>query len=256
MKARVANVRNTAKEYRSYREEVSEIFLYCSMISLHQDYGIGCGRLPLVAKYLDAAQVQFGIDIHNKNYDWAIAQLQKRAAAYCSITEIRWPVDKDIPWRREEREKAMLLLDIANEVHTACWCNWVLSIRKASEEWGDAWGNKRFCDLLEITKRYMRPVCEAQDEYDKAAAFENIRRAAEAALRQTVRVADSNELESERIAEEYIEEVSRRAVKQILEERRSKKIKSMPLMSDDALRKLAESIPLERRRPWTRVNNL
>lgn len=210
MKARVSDLQNQAKEFKEFREECSELMLFCSVIALHQTKGIGAARIEMASAELDAQQVDFGVDIHFHDYDKALANVVRKAQAYCDDPTIHWPMP-ELSHRSNERQKQITMCEMEREVHTAAFAMWVLAIRRASEKWGDPWSRKRFADLKETTMNYMGEVRNAKDEYDRAAAYERIRRAVQAAMRQKVTIVDRDELRNEHIAEEYIESVAKRS---------------------------------------------
>ncbi len=172
---------NMQAEVEKTRAAVAQIVCWCTVVALHQKYGIGGKRLEHLAEHLDKIQTRYVAEVELRGVSWAMQTMQKEVSDYCDPV-MRVPLNR-APRTRRERQLRMA----GDQAATLSWCNFACA---AHEYLG--FGRQRLEVVKQETIDNYRQFAEWERE-EPAWAMENLRRCVAAALGEEVRVVDWNE---------------------------------------------------------------
>ena len=186
---------NLQTELEKTRAAVAQIVCWCTVVALHQKYGIGGQRLERLAEQLDIIQSQYVREVEMHGGSYAMQTMQNNVAAYCDPV-MRVPLNR-APRSRREKQLRM----VGDEAATIAWCNFA---RAAHENLG--FGKQRLDIVKQETLENYRQFSEWERE-DPDWAMENLRKCVSAALGEEVRVVDWNEAHADKAERDRVTDI-------------------------------------------------
>lgn len=184
-------------------EAVSQIAGWCILIANHQKYGIGRDRHERVARRIETLRREYLQVLAGSSTDKAFAWLKAKLPKG-TVTEFRVPLNR---WAKNRREEQLRMA--GDRAATLSWLIWATSVH---EELG--YGAQRLNGLREEALANYRQFAQWQIE-DPDWAMENLRKCAEAALREELELTDREEPKQEIIRGDGLDDAARRAVKTV-----------------------------------------
>lgn len=172
MKALTHNIR---------QEREDQLFMWCIVVSMHQDDGIGASRLLRACNEMDAFEKKYQTAILYGSSKNATDAMRENLKGICDF-EVRLPVDRAPRGRREEQ------LRMAS--NQGAEIAWLVMAATCHETFG--YGRDRLARLKQNSMNNYKQYLEWEKE-DRDLALDRLRRCVQDALKEDLRVTDTDE---------------------------------------------------------------
>lgn len=170
MKALTHNIR---QEREDQRDRSAQLFMWCIVVSMHQDDGIGASRLLRACNEMDAFEKKYQTAILYGSSKNATDAMRENLKGICDF-EVRLPVDRAPRGRREEQ------LRMAS--NQGAEIAWLVMAATCHETFG--YGKDRLARLKQNSMNNYKQYLEWEKE-DKDLALDRLRRCVQDALKRT-----------------------------------------------------------------------
>ena len=164
---------NIQQEREDQRDRSAQLFMWCIVVSMHQDDGIGASRLLRACNEMDAFEKKYQTAILYGSRKNATDAMRENLKGICDF-EVRLPVDRAPRGRREEQ------LRMAS--NQGAEIAWLVMAATCHETFG--YGKDRLARL----KQYLEWAKE-----DEAWALDKLRRCVQDALKEDLKVTDTDD---------------------------------------------------------------
>ena len=178
MKALTHNIR---QEREDQRDRSAQLFMWCIVVSMHQDDGIGASRLLRACNEMDAFEKKYQTAILYGSSKNATDAMRENLKGICDF-EVRLPVDRAPRGRREEQ------LRMAS--NQGAEIAWLVMAATCHETFG--YGRDRLARLKQNSMNNYKQYLEWEKE-DKDLALDRLRRCVQDALKEDLRVTDTDD---------------------------------------------------------------
>lgn len=178
MKALTHNIR---QEREDQRDRSAQLFMWCIVVSMHQDDGIGASRLLRACNEMDAFEKKYQTAILYGSSKNATDAMRENLKGICDF-EVRLPVDRAPRGRREEQ------LRMAS--NQGAEIAWLVMAATCHETFG--YGKDRLARLKQNSMNNYKQYLEWEKE-DKDLALDRLRRCVQDALKEDLRVTDTDD---------------------------------------------------------------
>ena len=172
---------NIRQEREDQRDRSAQLFMWCIVVSMHQDDGIGASRLLRACNEMDAFEKKYQTAILYGSSKNATDAMRENLKGICDF-EVRLPVDRAPRGRREEQ------LRMAS--NQGAEIAWLVMAATCHETFG--YGRDRLARLKQNSMNNYKQYLEWEKE-DKDLALDRLRRCVQDALKEDLRVADTDD---------------------------------------------------------------
>ena len=172
---------NIQQEREDQRDRSAQLFMWCIVVSMHQDDGIGASRLLRACNEMDAFEKKYQTAILYGSSKNATDAMRENLKGICDF-EVRLPVDRAPRGRREEQ------LRMAS--NQGAEIAWLVMAATCHETFG--YGRDRLARLKQNSMNNYKQYLEWEKE-DKDLALDRLRRCVQDALKEDLRVTDTDD---------------------------------------------------------------
>ena len=172
---------NIQQEREDQRDRSAQLFMWCIVVSMHQDDGIGASRLLRACNEMDAFEKKYQTAILYGSSKNATDAMRENLKGICDF-EVRLPVDRAPRGRREEQ------LRMAS--NQGAEIAWLVMAATCHETFG--YGRDRLARLKKNSMNNYKQYLEWEKE-DKDLALDRLRRCVQDALKEDLRVTDTDD---------------------------------------------------------------
>ena len=172
---------NIQQEREDQRDRSAQLFMWCIVVSMHQDDGIGESRLLRACNEMDAFEKKYQTAILYGSSKNATDAMRENLKGICDF-EVRLPVDRAPRGRREEQ------LRMAS--NQGAEIAWLVMAATCHETFG--YGRDRLARLKQNSMNNYKQYLEWEKE-DKDLALDRLRRCVQDALKEDLRVTDTDD---------------------------------------------------------------
>ena len=172
---------NIQQEREDQRDRSAQLFMWCIVVSMHQDDGIGASRLLRACNEMDAFEKKYQTAILYGSSKNATDAMRENLKGICDF-EVRLPVDRAPRGRREEQ------LRMAS--NQGAEIAWLVMAATCHETFG--YGRDRLARLKQNSMNNYKQYLE-WDKEDKDLALDRLRRCVQDALKEDLRVTDTDD---------------------------------------------------------------
>lgn len=172
---------NIQQEREDQRDRSAQLFMWCIVVSMHQDDGIGASRLLRACNEMDAFEKKYQTAILYGSRKNATDAMRESLKGICDF-EVRLPVDRAPRGRREEQ------LRMAS--NQGAEIAWLVMAATCHETFG--YGRDRLARLKQNSMNNYKQYLEWEKE-DKDLALDRLRRCVQDALKEDLRVTDTDD---------------------------------------------------------------
>ena len=172
---------NIQQEREDQRDRSAQLFMWCIVVSMHQDDGIGASRLLRACNEMDAFEKKYQTAILYGSSKTATDAMRENLKGICDF-EVRLPVDRAPRGRREEQ------LRMAS--NQGAEIAWLVMAATCHETFG--YGKDRLARLKQNSMNNYKQYLEWEKE-DKDLALDRLRRCVQDALKEDLRVTDTDD---------------------------------------------------------------
>ena len=172
---------NIRQEREDQRDRSAQLFMWCIVVSMHQDDGIGASRLLRACNEMDAFEKKYQTAILYGSSKNATDAMRENLKGICDF-EVRLPVDRAPRGRREEQ------LRMAS--NQGAEIAWLVMAATCHETFG--YGRDRLARLKQNSMNNYKQYLEWEKE-DKDLALDRLRRCVQDALKEDLRVTDTDD---------------------------------------------------------------
>ena len=172
---------NIQQEREDQRDRSAQLFMWCIVVSMHQDDGIGASRLLRACNEMDAFEKKYQTAILYGSRKNATDAMRENLKGICDF-EVRLPVDRAPRGRREEQ------LRMAS--NQGAEIAWLVMAATCHETFG--YGKDRLARLKQNSMNNYKQYLEWEKE-DKDLALDRLRRCVQDALKEDLRVTDTDD---------------------------------------------------------------
>ena len=172
---------NIQQEREDQRDRSAQLFMWCIVVSMHQDDGIGASRLLRACNEMDAFEKKYQTAILYGGSKNATDAMRENLKGICDF-EVRLPVDRAPRGRREEQ------LRMAS--NQGAEIAWLVMAAACHETFG--YGRDRLARLKQNSMNNYKQYLEWEKE-DKDLALDRLRRCVQDALKEDLRVTDTDD---------------------------------------------------------------
>ena len=172
---------NIQQEREDQRDRSAQLFMWCIVVSMHQDDGIGASRLLRACNEMDAFEKKYQTAILYGSSKNATDAMRENLKGICDF-EVRLPVDRAPRGRREEQ------LRMAS--NQGAEIAWLVMAAACHETFG--YGRDRLARLKQNSMNNYKQYLEWEKE-DKDLALDRLRRCIQDALKEDLRVTDTDD---------------------------------------------------------------
>lgn len=172
---------NIQQEREDQRDRSAQLFMWCIVVSMHQDDGIGASRLLRACNEMDAFEKKYQTAILYGSSKNATDAMRENLKGICDF-EVRLPVDRAPRGRREEQ------LRMAS--NQGAEIAWLVMAATCHETFG--YGRDRLARLKQNSMNNYKQYLEWEKE-DKDLALDRLRRCVQDALKENLRVTDTDD---------------------------------------------------------------
>lgn len=172
---------NIRQEREDQRDRSAQLFMWCIVVSMHQDDGIGASRLLRACNEMDAFEKKYQTAILYGSSKNATDAMRENLKGICDF-EVRLPVDRAPRGRREEQ------LRMAS--NQGAEIAWLVMAATCHETFG--YGKDRLARLKQNSMNNYKQYLEWEKE-DKDLALDRLRRCVQDALKEDLRVTDTDD---------------------------------------------------------------
>ena len=162
---------NIQQEREDQRDRSAQLFMWCIVVSMHQDDGIGASRLLRACNEMDAFEKKYQTAILYGSSKNATDAMRENLKGICDF-EVRLPVDRAPRGRREEQ------LRMAS--NQGAEIAWLVMAATCHETFG--YGRDRLARLKQNSMNNYKQYLEWEKE-DKDLALDRLRRCVQDALK-------------------------------------------------------------------------
>ena len=170
---------NIQQEREDQRDRSAQLFMWCIVVSMHQDDGIGASRLLRACNEMDAFEKKYQTAILYGSRKNATDAMRENLKGICDF-EVRLPVDRAPRGRREEQ------LRMAS--NQGAEIAWLVMAATCHETFG--YGKDRLARLKQNSMNNYKQYLEWAKE-DEAWALDKLRRCVQDALKEDLKVTDT-----------------------------------------------------------------
>lgn len=163
------------------RDRSAQLFMWCIVVSMHQDDGIGASRLLRACNEMDAFEKKYQTATLYGSSKNATDAMRENLKGICDF-EVRLPVDRAPRGRREEQ------LRMAS--NQGAEIAWLVMAATCHETFG--YGRDRLARLKQNSMNNYKQYLEWEKE-DKDLALDRLRRCVQDALKEDLRVTDTDD---------------------------------------------------------------
>lgn len=172
---------NIQQEREDQRDRSAQLFMWCIVVSMHQDDGIGASRLLRACNEMDTFEKKYQTAILYGSSKNATDAMRENLKGICDF-EVRLPVDRAPRGRREEQ------LRMAS--NQGAEIAWLVMAATCHETFG--YGRDRLARLKQNSMNNYKQYLEWEKE-DKDLALDRLRRCVQDALKEDLRVTDTDD---------------------------------------------------------------
>lgn len=172
---------NIQQEREDQRDRSAQLFMWCIVVSMHQDDGIGASRLLRACNEMDAFEKKYQTAILYGSRKNATDAMRENLKGICDF-EVRLPVDRAPRGRREEQ------LRMAS--NQGAEIAWLVMAATCHETFG--YGKDRLVRLKQNAMNNYKQYLEWAKE-DEAWALDKLRRCVQDALKEDLKVTDTDD---------------------------------------------------------------
>lgn len=172
---------NIQQEREDQRDRSAQLFMWCIVVSMHQDDGIGASRLLRACNEMDAFEKKYQTAILYGSRKNATDAMRENLKGICDF-EVRLPVDRAPRGRREEQ------LRMAS--NQGAEIAWLVMAATCHETFG--YGKDRLARLKQNAMNNYKQYLEWAKE-DEAWALDKLRRCVQDALKEDLKVTDTDD---------------------------------------------------------------
>ena len=172
---------NIQQEREDQRDRSAQLFMWCIVVSMHQDDGIGASRLLRACNEMDAFEKKYQTAILYGSSKTATDAMRENLKGICDF-EVRLPVDRAPRGRKEEQ------LRMAS--NQGAEIAWLVMAATCHETFG--YGKDRLARLKQNSMNNYKQYLEWEKE-DKDLALDRLRRCVQDALKEDLRVTDTDD---------------------------------------------------------------